>query len=149
MRGTRERSERGVSIAEAAASMSLLIPLVVLLMFVVLEVSRAFFMREILDQAARQAARDLAIAYGQQPGLANSRSLQETLVFDKIRVQNIVNDSAQFSDPIFDTVSDPATVKVSVSYLSNQYGLPPFPDNDPLGLGNAFVLSGQSTYRLE
>jgi len=136
-------------LAEAAAALSVIVPVMVLIIFVTLEVSRAYFLSEILAQTARQGARNLAIAYGQQPGLANSRTLQNTMVFDNIRIHNVVNDSAQFDDPVFDTASDPATVKVNVRYLSNQYGLPSFPSPDPLKLGSRFVLSAESTYRLE
>ena len=50
---------------------------------------------------------------------------------------------------VFDTAADPATVKVNVRYVGNRYGLPSFPSPDPLKLGDRFVLSAESTYRLE
>jgi len=146
---SRKRSAKGAALAEMAAALCVTVPTMVLIIFVTLEVSRAYFLREVLAQTARQGARSLAIAYGQQPGLANSRTLQNAMVFDNIRVNNVINSSAQFDDPVFDTASDPPTVKVNVRYTSDRYGLPAFPSPDPLKLGSNFVLSAESTYRLE
>ncbi|MBI4532547.1 MAG: pilus assembly protein [Candidatus Melainabacteria bacterium] len=143
------RHSNGVAIAEAAASISLLLPLFMLMVFVILEASYAYLIKDGLAHAARQASRDLAIAYGKDPVIANNRSLQNAQVFDRIRIQNIVNSSQQFDDPVFNTASDPATVSLTVRYLSRQFGLPAFPNPDPLRLGNSFVINGTATYRLE
>jgi len=129
--------------------MSLLLPLMITMIFVVLEASYAYTIRTSLAEGAREAARDLAIAYGQNPSVATDRSLQNSLVFDTIRITNMINSSTQFDDPVFNTASDPETVSVNVRYTSSQNGLPPFPNPDPLNLGSSFQISAQSTYRLE
>jgi hypothetical protein len=141
--------KKGSTIIESAAAMLMYLPILITFLFVVLEVATFFLIKETLAQAARQAARDLAVAYGSNPGIASSRSQQDTQVFNTIRVNNIINASAQFSNPIFNPNSSPPTVSVSVSYTGNQYGLPPFPNPDPLHLGSNFVLNSSSTYRLE
>ena len=143
------RKARAVSIAEAAAVTSLLLPLLILVLFVVVEATQAYLIKNSLAEAARQAARDLSVEYGQDPAVAGSRSLQDTLVFDKIRIKNVVNDSQQFNNPVFDTSADPPTVKVTVEYKGGQYGLPSFPNPDPLQLGKNFKIDATSTYRLE
>lgn len=143
------RRQSGASIAEASAALCLLLPLVCLMIFAIVETSYAYLIKDSMAQAARQAARDLAIAYGQNPAVANDRSLQDALVFDHIRIQNLVNNSEQFDDPVFETASNPAKVRVTVRYLGGRYGLPTFPHSDPLGLGNSFIIFGGSTYRLE
>jgi len=143
------RQSRGVSIAEAAAALALLLPLIFTIIFVILEASYAYTIKNSLAEAARAAARDLAMAYGQNPGIATDRSLQNTQVFDTIRITNMVNDSSQFDDPVFQTAQDPMTVAVTVRYLSGQFNLPPFPNPDPLNLGSNFQITASSTYRLE
>lgn len=141
--------KKGAAIAEAAASMVVMIPLMVTLIFVCLEVSFGCFLHENLAQAARKAARDLAIQYGADPKIVESRSKQDALVFDQIRINNIVNSSLQFDDPVFQTGNVPHTVTVTVRYLSNQYDLPKFPYPDPLGIGQSYQPVARSTYRLE
>src|SRR5690348_3367214 len=97
-----QRDRKGaVVLAETAAAMAILIPLAVLLIFVIAEVSYCYFAKATLSQAARQAARQLAIAYGADPSVAQSRPLQEVTAFDNIRLDHIVTDSAQFDNPVF------------------------------------------------
>ncbi len=102
-----------------------------------------------LNDAARNAARNLSIDYGQNPSIAGNRSMEDTLVFDSIRINNIINSSSQFSDPTFDTASSPPVVTVTVKYKGGTYGLPPFPNPDPLGLGKNFQVSATASYSLE
>jgi Flp pilus assembly protein TadG len=139
----------GATIVETAASLLLFLPILFTFLFVVLEVSTAFLIKEALAQGARQAARNLAVAYGSNHGIASSRAQQNTLVFDGIRITNIIASSAQFTDPQFNPNANPPTVTVSVNYTSNQNGLPVFPNPDPLHLGGSLKLSSTSTYRLE
>jgi hypothetical protein len=143
------RKQHGVTIVESAASLSLMLPIVIVLMFVVLEASYAYLIKNAMAEGARQAARDLSIAYGKNPSIATDRTLQNTIVFNHIRMTNMINSSAQFDDPEFDTTSDPPTVSVQVNYLGQQYGLPPFPNPDLLNLGSNFKIIGDAIYRLE
>lgn len=144
-----KRKTSGATIAESAASLVILLPLAIIIILVVLEASYAYLIRTSLTQAAREASRDLAIAYGQDPSIATSRSLQDAQVFSNIRIAKIVAANQQFDNPVFDTTGTPPTVSVTVRYLSNQYGLPPFPNPDPLNLGSSFVITATSSYRLE
>ena len=96
-----------------------------------------------------EKARELAVQYGVNPAIATSRTLQNSLVFDNIRVNNIINSSNQFSNPVWNTAAIPPTVAVTATYTSNQNGLPPFPNPDPLHLSNSFVINASSTYRIE
>lgn len=143
------RTKKGVAIAEAAASLSLLIPLVMLILFVTVETTYAYLIQSSLAQGARRAARNLAIAYGQNPAVASDRSLQDAMVIQYIRIPNFINDNEQFDDPVFNTAMVPHTVSVTVHYRSGQYGLPVFPEPDPLNIANKIVITAESTYRLE
>jgi len=127
----------------------MVLPIFIILVFAVLEASQACMIKEGLQQAARQAARSLAIAYGNNQGIAGNRSQENSQVFDTIRIQSIVNSSNQFSDPVWNQNSNPPTVTATCTYLSNQYGLPQFPAVDPLQLSSNFTLSSSATYRLE
>lgn len=147
MNRTKER--RGLVLAETAASMMILIPLLMIILFTIWEVSQAYFLKASLAQASRQAARQLAIAYGRDPDVATNRALQESLVLNQIRLPGVVADSSQFSLVSFQTDEVPHTVTVRTQYSSGAFGLAPFPMPDPLHLGSAFVPSAESTYRLE
>lgn len=129
--------------------MMILIPVMMVVILVVWEVSQAYFLKSSLAQAARQAARQLSISYGSNPDIATNRSLQESLVLDHIRLGGVIADTSQFSPIVFQTDTVPHTVTVHVRYSSGLYGLPLFPGPDPLHLGSAFSLSADSTYRLE
>ncbi len=143
------RSKKGAGIAETAASMSLMIPLLILIVFATVETTQAYLIQSSLAQGARRAARNLAIAYGQNPAVASSRSLQDSTVLQYIRIPNFINDNAQFDDPVFDISTNPHTVRVEVHYRSGQYGLPVFPQPDPLNIADKITITAESTYRLE
>ncbi|MBP9093721.1 hypothetical protein KBI23_22065, partial [bacterium] len=81
--------------------------------------------------------------------IANNRQLQNALVFDRIRITGVVADSRQFNDATFDTAAVPPTVSVTVTYSGGLYGLVPFPQPDPLGLGAYFRLSSSTIHALE
>lgn len=134
--GAKQKDGSGAALVEAAGALALLFPLVVLITYAVIEVSYAYVISSSLSAAAHQAARNLVIAYWKNSDIATSRGLQDTEVFDQIRIQNILNDSRQFEQASFQTDSNPPSVSVRVRYLGGQYGLPPFPNPDPLKLGN-------------
>lgn len=143
------RKQAGQSLAEGAAVMALMLPLFIVIIFVGGEVVQAYLIKNVLTQAASKAARDMSIDYWQDKAIANNRLQQNALVFDHIRISGIIADSRQFSDATFDTASVPPTVKVTVTYSSGLYGLVPFPQPDPLGLGAYFRLSSSTTHALE
>lgn len=149
MKFSAKRETRGVAITEAAAALTLILPLIFLVIFVVLEASYAYTLKNALAEGAREAARNLAINYGQNQAIATDRTLQNAEVFDNIRITNVINNSSQFDDPVFNTAADPPTVEVTVHYRGGQFGLPPFPNPDPLNLGSNFKIDATSTYRLE
>lgn len=140
---------RGSSLAEVGAALAIIFPLLLVMLFGFIEATKLFMIKNGLAACARQAARSMSIAYADDPTIEYDRAMQDTQVFDNIRMDNIVNDSDQFDDAVFDTVSDPGSVTVTVKYLSNQYGLPTFPDHDFLGLGDSIELSNSSTYSLD
>ena len=148
MTGPAKRRQSGGSLAESAASVSLLFPLAIVIIFVVAEASHFFIIKNGLDAGARQAARELAVVYGENQSIAYDRAIQDTEVFDNIRITNVINSSLQFDDPVFNEASDPPTVSVVVRYAGGSYGLPTFPNPDPLNLGTGFTINSTSTYRL-
>lgn len=141
------RSKKGVAIAEAAAALSIILPVIVLLSFVILEVSTYFLIKTSLSEAARKAARDLSVAYGADPSIAADPGKQED-VLEAIRLPNILQANEQFT-VVFDQKSSPHSVSVKTAYLGGKYGLQPFPNPDPLNLGLNLTISAASTFRLE
>lgn len=142
------RRGSGATIVESAASLSLLLPLTVLIIFVALEVGYSYLIKTSLSHAARQAARELAVAYGADPTIAQNKSAQEA-VLSHVRIPNMVHDNQQFEQVTFDNSQSPHTVTVQVRYLSGKYGLPRFPNPDPLQMGERLQIASTATYRLE
>jgi hypothetical protein len=129
-----------------------MLALFIALVFVALEASRAYMIWAALQQGARESARLLATNYAMHPTMATSPGEQRAIGFDPVRINNMINDSAQFQamflpDPA--TGVKPTSVTVTVTYFSGQYGLPVFPDADILNLGSKFQLQGTSRYTLE
>ncbi|MDQ5936577.1 MAG: hypothetical protein QG574_3913 [Cyanobacteriota bacterium erpe_2018_sw_21hr_WHONDRS-SW48-000092_B_bin.40] len=151
MRDRRQAKRRhaGQSLAEGAAVMALMLPLFIVIIFVGGEVVQAYLIKNVLTQAASKAARDMSIDYWQDKSIASNRQLQNTLVFDRIRISGVIADSRQFSDAVFDPKAVPPTVTVTVNYDGGSYGLMPFPQPDPLGLGAFFKLSSSTIHALE
>ncbi len=146
---SKDRTHAGQSLAEGAAVMALMLPLFIVIIFVGGEVVQAYLIKNVLTQAASKAARDMSIDYWQDKSIANNRQLQNALVFDRIRITGVVADSRQFNDATFDTAAVPPTVSVTVTYSGGLYGLVPFPQPDPLGLGAYFRLSSSTIHALE
>ena len=143
------RKKTGSSIVEAAVAMSFMLPLIFAILIVVIEISQAYLIRETLSQGARAAARQMAIVYGQDNQIKDDRKLQNKLVFDNIRMNNIINSSMQFENPVWDVTGSPPTVSVTVSYTSGKNGLPVFPAVDPFHFGDKTCLAARSVYRVE
>lgn len=143
------RCARGYVIAEAAASLVFILPLVFILFFAAAELVQAYCINTVLTQAANQAARQLAVVYPDNSTTLQYRSYQDSLVYGGINYNGIIANSAQFDDAVFNTTADPPTVTVTVHYTGGQYGLSPFPAFDPLGIGKNFQLASTSVYKLE
>ncbi len=144
------RRKTGSYIVEGAAGLLILIPLLVLITYATLQVSRAYMINAALQQAAQEGARLIATNYASHPSIASVRSDQEKYSFSVIKVDNIINDPGQFSAVFAPNASSPTDVTVTVTYPSaGDYGLPPFPDPDYLKLGSNFTLTGTARYTLE
>lgn len=139
---------RGQLLAETAASMVLLLALGIIILFATCSLTCAYLVRGELAEASRYAARELAIAYGVDPLISQSRADQELQVFDKIRFNNVIVSSEQFDDPVFNTSAGERRVTVTVRYEPGRWGLNGFPLPDPVNL-RIEPMVARSTYRLE
>lgn len=136
------------SIVEFGGVLVLIVPLVMLLLFATYEFAYAFLIKSNIDNAAKNAARAMAIQYGQDSSLLTDSAAQQA-VYSSIRIPNFVHANQQFSNPVFKPAADPTSVTVSVTYTGGQNGLPQFPNPDLLKLGANFKIDGTYTYRLE
>ena len=141
------RSGQGVTLVETVGIMSIMLPILMTSVLVVGEVSHSYAIKQGLLHAARQAARSMVSLYDESPMIAKNRSLQDALVYNKVRVMHIVNASAQFDTANFAPTAVPPTVTVTVRYTSGRNGLMQFPLFDPLNMGSAQI-SASATYPL-
>lgn len=148
-RRIRLRSCRG-SLSETAASIAIILPIALIFGFVAWQVSQVYMIKTTLSMAAQEAARRLAINYGKDPTTARAFPEQ---TFAQIKHMGIVQSPDQFSIPLgtagWNENASPPTVTVQVEFQGGKYGLPPFPNPDPLGLGTDFKITGVGKSRLE
>lgn len=146
----RGRSSGGFAVAELAAALMLLLPLTIAVCFVAAEAMQFCMIKSVLNHGAAVAARRLAIAYGTNAAAAIANPEDS---FSNCRVANIIVDNRQFSIPPgtagWNLYSKPPTVTVEVTFASGQYGLPTFPNPDPLRLGRNFSMTSSAKANLE
>lgn len=147
LRLTEKNSEKAITLVETVAVMSVMVPILMSAVFVIAEVSHFYVIKQGLVHASRQAARSMVAMYDESPMISSSRSLQNAMVYDKIRVDSIVNASSQFDSAVFNSKSLPPVVTVTVHYKGGQHGLMQFPLFDPLNIG-ASSIGASATYTL-
>lgn len=155
----KNRCAKGSSIVEGAVGMVILIALLIMITYVILEVSHAYFIWSSLQQGARQAAQ-LIMSDPNVTSLSTStadQAIQTDLA--QIQIPNVINDVGQFDKPVITYIANPfvgqagqaqnpttvGSVQVTVTYLPGQYGLPVFPDADVLNLGKLFKLQATAS----
>lgn len=154
----RERKQIGSAIVEGSAGLMILIPMIIMITYVILEVSHAYFIWSALQQGARQAAQlIMSDPNVTSPTAANpAQAIQNDL--SQISIPNVIVSPQQFTPApqityipnqfagqqtsATQAASLVGSVQVTVKYTSGQYGLPTFPDADVLNLGSSFVLTG-------
>lgn len=143
------RNSRGGILAETVAGMALVLPIMVVVIFVSLEAGYAFVITRSMNEGANLAARSLANEYLSNKNIDTDTTAQQA-IFSNIRIPQMIHANSQFEIVAWNTTQVPKTVTVRVSYLSGAGtpALPPFPNPDFLGLGNAFVIKSAATYRL-
>lgn len=138
------------SLSETAAALAIVLPIALFFAFVAWQVSQVYMIKTTLSLAAQSAARRLAINYGKDPVMTMAFPEQ---TFSQIKHMGIVVSPDQFSIPVgtagWNVAANPPTVTVQVEFQGGQYGLPPFPNPDPLGLGTNFKIIGVGKSRLE
>lgn len=120
----------GIGLVESLVVSMLLLFLASVIIFSLTRARQALVIQNSLTQAAEQAARELSFAYKLDQRVARNRELQNSRVFDNIRVENVVNDSSQFLNPTFNLEDSRPTVTVVVRYKGGQNGLPPCPESE-------------------
>lgn len=140
-------NRKGTTLVETVVTMSIMIPIMIATVLVIAEVSHFYAIKQGLLHASRQAARSMVAMYDESPLIVNNRPSQNTLVYDQVRVPNVVSDTTQFDEAKFNTKSIPPIVTVTAHYKGGQTGLPPFPWFDPLNMGTV-PIGASATYTL-
>lgn len=143
----RIRRNKGSAIVEFIVALVIFLPILISILLAAVEVGTAYSLYQNVDTAARQAAKDMATAYQSDPTIIIDTTKQQA-VLTRIRIPNVVADNAQFSDPVWD-LNYPASVTISCRFTSGQYGLPVFPQSDPLHLAGRFNCVSASTFRIQ
>jgi Flp pilus assembly protein TadG len=143
-------NNKALSLIECVAAIAVMVPIMIGCCMAIQEVSQAYQIKQGLAQAARQAARDMAAAYAQSKQIDGSREVQNSFVYNKVKVPGAVTHPTQFDTAVFETSVDPKVVSVTVHYKSNgSTELPAFPTFDPINLGSNFDLNATATYALD
>lgn len=148
-RATTRRSNRGGAIVEAGASMALLLPVLLILMWAITQISQYFVLKQQLSFVARQAAREISYAYGTlgyttmnsggaSSGSANTGDSNYLQIVNSISVPGVINANSNTQFKVFFNI--PNAPSMSQSYVTatvtykNGANLPTFPWN-PLNTG--------------
>ncbi|HEY9774824.1 MAG TPA: TadE family protein [Planktothrix sp.] len=140
----RRQRIRGGAIVEASGAVALLVPLFMILLLSIAEISQYFVLKQQIAYVARQAAQELAYGYGvmgytsmnsagMSSGVANTRDSNYLNIINNIAVPGVINESsnpqfkASFYIPNSPSMSQ-SYVQVTVSYKSGP-NLPSFPWN--------------------
>lgn len=146
---------RGVSLVEFAAAIVFGFPLVMAMLYAVLEANYYFTIQTNLDAAARRAAQALINQFAKPGGSTaniSNGNLPALAQFDIPAgdgVHYIVNHNANQFTVVWDFTTQPPTVTVAVKYPAGgdaANGLLPFPWPDPLKLGPSFNISTMVTF---
>jgi len=145
----RLRTKAGANIVEAVSAMALLLPILMLLILVVTQIAQYFILKQQLSSVARQAAREVAYAYGRQgltsmnlggtsSGIAKVTDANYQQILNHISVPSIINanSSAQFR-VYFNIPNSPSLTKSYVTAVATYRSgpnLPAYPWN-PLHSG--------------
>ncbi len=93
--------QRGTALIEFA----LVLPMLIVLTFLVVDLSRAFMMKSLLDQAAREGARTLAADSTSARAMAMATNLTTAAGLDPSRVTVTYDQAVAQGDPVTVTVS--------------------------------------------
>lgn len=155
----KRRTGNGGSIVEAGASMALLLPVLLIMMWAITEVAQYFVLKQQLAFVARQAAREISYAYGTlgytsmngggvSSGSANAGDANYLAIVNGISVPSVINANSNTQFKVTFTI--PNSPSMARSYVTAQVtykngaNLPKFPWN-PLSTGFLrFDISGVS-----
>lgn len=138
---------KGVSLPETAASLAVILPIIVACIVASIEIIHFCLIQSSLSDAGHRAARQLAVAYWNDSKIATNRGLQETVVLDNIRISGVVNNNAQFENIVFDLSTECPKVSLKVRFVPGRYGLPRL-STVPLDL-NGLSITAESSHSLD
>jgi Flp pilus assembly protein TadG len=143
------RNRNGGAIVEAGASMALLLPVLLILMWAITQVSQYFILKQQLSFVARQAAREISYAYGTLgytsmnsggggSGAANTGDSNYLQIVNAISVPGVINVNSNSQFKVYFSIPNSPSlaqsyVTATVTYKSGT-NLPKFPWN-PLNTG--------------
>jgi hypothetical protein len=154
MTRTKHRKNSGINLVELAAAMALGFPLIMIMLYVVLEANMLFTIRTNCDNAVRRGAQLLITDYlknGSATANVSNGNLPTALAFEVPTSDGhyFVSKTANQFTWTWDLVNKPNTVTVTVTYPtsgSSAGGLLPFPHPDPLNLKNKFTIVTSGTF---
>lgn len=125
------RNQKGATLAEAASSISIFVPIVIIFIYMSIQCSIAYSIHTSLTQAALQAAHDLGCVWAAKgsEGVALSAADQKR-VYDKITVPYVIVVSEvggmnpNFTTAQFDFASSPPAVTVTAQFSPRQGTVP-------------------------
>ncbi|HEY9788993.1 MAG TPA: TadE family protein [Candidatus Obscuribacterales bacterium] len=148
------RSQLGTNIVEFGGALMIGLPLIMAMLYGIVECSMLFAIRTNLDNATRLAAQLLINDYESSGSVSNgtATNLPGTYAFDiaaGIPGYYFVHKSAKQFTWTWSVNSSPKTVTVRVAYPTTQFGvngLLPFPHPDPFHLGSNFQIATTGTF---
>ena len=144
----RSRRKKGAVLAEAVLACCIFVPIMVFIVWSVLEVSFAYVIAINMTEASHLAARALADEYLRNPTVAWDGRLQNKIL-STVRIPSMVASNRQFTFPdgAWVTKSVPRSVTVACTYIPGEGDppLPAFPNPDILQLRSKISIMSTAT----
>lgn len=143
------RCSRAQILAESVVALSIFTPLIIFIIWGIIELSYVYIIGTHMTEAAQLAAQALGSEYQKDSSIERSPSRQNRILAN-IRIPGMVHTNAQFTidGNSWQTKKQPRTVTVTCSYLPGEGDppLPTFPNPDLFNVGKNFCITSKATY---
>ena len=142
------RRSKGAVLVEAVLAIAIFVPIMVVIVWAVLEVSFAYIIATNMNEASHLAARALADEFLRNPSIVHDNKTQARIL-STVRIPGMVATNEQFSFPpgAWVVTSVPRSVSVQCTYLPG-VGDPPlalFPNPDILNIRSHLNIQSSAT----
>lgn len=146
-RRSRTRTRHAQILAESVVALTIFTPLIIFMIWAIIEVSYVYVIGIHMTEAAQLAAQALASQFQRDQAIERSQQKQAEIL-SNIRIPGMVQSNAQFTVESWQTRKQPRSVTVVCTYIPGE-GDPPlatFPNPDLFHMAKDFQICSRATH---